>query len=236
MQHLHDQDRVRHVRGSKRMGCKMKLVLKACHLMNHMVLREIVHTRNGSRVHSHPPSADARVHACHRQRAAASEVVLSSSSLAQALVEAHTAAGVSVASIRATLSQAAPDPFVTLKDIANTRNAVQRRELSTQAAMEALFPELSKQGFFYRYDINPDTQELRYLLWAHPCTAKLYRRHHDVLVVDCTYKTNKFKIPLFNIIAVTGFNTVLPVAQCWLPGEKQENYVWALNMMRLFFY
>ncbi|ETO71567.1 hypothetical protein F444_12116 [Phytophthora nicotianae P1976] len=41
MQHLHDQDRVRHVRGSKRMGCKMKLVLKACHLMNHMVLGKL---------------------------------------------------------------------------------------------------------------------------------------------------------------------------------------------------
>lgn len=75
---------------------------------------------------------------------------------------------------------------------------------------------------------------MRYLFWAHPGTAVLYRRHHDILVVDCTYKTNKFKIPLFNIIAVTGFNTVLPVAQCWLSGEKEEDCVWALNMLRLF--
>lgn len=55
-----------------------------------------------------------------------------------------------------------------------------------------------------------------------------------LLVMDCTYKTNKYRLPLLNIVAVTGFNTVLPVAQCWLPGETEENYVRALNMLRLF--
>ncbi|GMF48555.1 unnamed protein product [Phytophthora fragariaefolia] len=47
------------------------------------------------------------------------------------------------------------------------------------------------------------------------------------------FQTNKHRLPLQNIVVVTGANTVLPVAQCWLPGEKEGDYVWALNMLRL---
>ncbi|GMF43374.1 unnamed protein product [Phytophthora fragariaefolia] len=213
------------MRGSKRMGCKMKLVIEEVSKDDPHGPWKIVHTRNGSQFHNHPASEDARVHACHRRRAAAAENGGETTQSVQALVEAQTAAGVSVASIRATPIQANPDSFVTPKDIANTRNAVRRHELSINTAVEALFADLSKRGFFYRYETNQETQELRYRFWAHPSTAALYHRHYDVLVVDCTYKTNKFKVPLFNIIAVTGFNTVLPVAQCRLPGEKEGDYV-----------
>ncbi|KAE9042983.1 hypothetical protein PR001_g5984 [Phytophthora rubi] len=233
-EHLPENTRVRPMRGSKKMGCKMKLVVQTVSKDEPHRPWKIVHTRNGSQVHNHTASEDARVHACHRRRAAAAENGGGTTQSVQALVEAQTAAGVSVASIRATLIQANHDSFVIPKDIANTRSAVRSHELSTNTAMEALFADLSKRGFLYRYETNQETQELRYLFWAHPSTAALYRRHYDVLVVDCTYKTNKFKVPLFNIISVTGFNTVLPVAQCWLPGETEGDYVWALNMMRLF--
>ncbi|KAK1937744.1 hypothetical protein P3T76_009481 [Phytophthora citrophthora] len=106
-------------------------------------LWEIVHTRNDSRAHNHPPSEDARVHVCHRQRAAASIDEVGYCDSVQALVEAQTAAGVSVSSSRATISQTDPNSNVTLKGIANRRNAVRRRELSTQTSMEALIFELS---------------------------------------------------------------------------------------------
>lgn len=52
--------------------------------------------------------------------------------------------------------------------------------------------------------------------------------------MDCSYKMNKYKIPLLNIVSVTGFNKVLFVAQCWLPGETEADYVWAIYLLRLF--
>ncbi|KAL3661592.1 hypothetical protein V7S43_013352 [Phytophthora oleae] len=70
-QHLRAEDRVRQMRGSKRMGCKMKLVIKAVPIDDPHGPWQVVHTRDGSRLHNHPPSEDARVHASHRQRAAA---------------------------------------------------------------------------------------------------------------------------------------------------------------------
>jgi len=120
------------------------------------------------------------------------------------------------------------------QDIANMRNTARRRELSAQTVMEALFARLEEDGFYYRWESDPETQRLLYMFWAHPRTLELFRRHPEIIGMDCTYKTNKYKLPLLNVIVLTGFNTVLPVAQCWLPREREEDYLWAMNTLRAF--
>lgn len=67
----------------------------------------IVHTRNGSRLHNHPPSEDARVHPDHRRRAAAATEMAPAVSL-QELVHAQTSVGTSAAAVCASLLQADP--------------------------------------------------------------------------------------------------------------------------------
>jgi hypothetical protein len=67
---------------------------------------------------------------------------------------------------------------------------------------------------------------------AHPRTLQSYREWPDVLIADCTYKTNKYRLPLFNMVVVTGLNTVLPVAQCWMPGEAEPNFAWAFATLK----
>jgi hypothetical protein len=232
-QHLTDNDRQRPLRGSMRMGCPMKIIVRAASKKEPFGPWMIVHTRNESRLHNHPPSEDARVHPGHRQRAAAATSVAPAASL-QEMIQRQTAVGITAGSVRATLLQADPDSFVIPQDIANIKNAARRSELSSMTVMEALFSRMEEDGFYYRYEVDPDTQRLLYLFWAHPGTSAQYRRHPDILGMDCTYKTNKYKLPLLNIVALTGFNTVLPVAQCWLPREREEDYVWAMDIFRQF--
>jgi hypothetical protein len=65
-QHLTDAERQRPMRGSMRIGCPMKIIVKAVSEDDPTGPWMIVHTRNGSRLHNHPPSQDARVHPDHR--------------------------------------------------------------------------------------------------------------------------------------------------------------------------
>ncbi|ETI42972.1 hypothetical protein F441_11948 [Phytophthora nicotianae CJ01A1] len=53
-----------------------------------------------------------------------------------------------------------------------------------------------------------------------------------VLVIDCTYKTNRFNMPLLNAIILTGMNTILPFAQVWLPGEAEPDFEWAFVQLK----
>ncbi|XP_026410785.1 uncharacterized protein LOC113306010 [Papaver somniferum] len=53
--------------------------------------------------------------------------------------------------------------------------------------------------------------------------------------MDCTYKTNKFEMPLFNIVGKTSTNAHFSVGFCFLKNELEESYVWALNQVKLLY-
>jgi len=38
--------------------------------------------------------------------------------------------------------------------------------------------------------MNPKTKRLERLFFAHPNAVALYKQHPNVVLVDCTYKTN----------------------------------------------
>ncbi|KUF76678.1 hypothetical protein AM588_10000020 [Phytophthora nicotianae] len=108
-------------------------------------------------------------------------------------------------------------------------DAERRAALRGDTPTEFLLKQLETNGFFYKVDVNPDNSRLRSMFWSHPDIQDIYGWNSDVLILDCTYKTNSFDLPLLNIISMTNTNNVLPIAQCWRPGEKEENFVWALN-------
>ena len=44
------------------------------------------------------------------------------------------------------------------------------------------------------------TNRLRALYWAYPESIQYLQSHHDVLIIDNTYRTNRFDLPLMDII------------------------------------
>ena len=50
--------------------------------------------------------------------------------------------------------------------------------------------------------------------------------------MDCTYKTNRFKLPLLNIVGTTCLNTTFYIEFCFLASEVQESYIWALKQLK----
>jgi hypothetical protein len=76
--------------------------------------------------------------------------------------------------------------------------------------------------------VNKTTQRLERLFFAHPDAIQLFKKHPHVLLLDCTYKTNRFRMPLLNICVVTGNRKTIQVGLCFLSGEKKEDYDWAM--------
>ncbi|OWZ02825.1 hypothetical protein PHMEG_00025544 [Phytophthora megakarya] len=81
------------MRGFMRIGCPMKIIVKAVCKDDPEGPWKIVHTRNGSSLHNPPPSQDARVHSGHRQRACTATDVPPAASL-ELLVQAQTSVGI----------------------------------------------------------------------------------------------------------------------------------------------
>ncbi len=59
----------------------------------------------------------------------------------------------------------------------------------------------------------------------------------EVLIMDCIYKTNRYKMPLLIIIGVIALNTTFYAAFCFMKGENYSDYVWVMEaLMHLYNY
>jgi hypothetical protein len=60
-------------------------------------------------------------------------------------------------------------------------------------------------------------------------------QHPNILLLDYTYKTNKFDMPLLNILSVDNIGYSFFVSFCFLDQEVKENYDEAIRHLRLLF-
>src|SRR5437868_6816740 len=66
------------------------------------------------------------------------------------------------------------------------------------------------------------------LLFAFRQSINLAMRYNSVVLMDSTYKTNRFRMPLFHIVGRTGVNKTFSIGFVFLQAETQENYCWTL--------
>jgi hypothetical protein len=105
------------------------------------------------------------------------------------------------------------------------------RSSHTYTAIESLLARLTEQQFFFRFEHDPETSRMSYLIWACPGMLTHYRAHPDVLIMDCTYNIHFYNLPLLNIIAMSSISIVIPVAQSWFPGESHGEFAWTFGRL-----
>ncbi|KAH9558786.1 hypothetical protein CY35_06G025300 [Sphagnum magellanicum] len=64
--------------------------------------------------------------------------------------------------------------------------------------------------------------------------VQLTRRFGMVLTMDCTYKTNRFKMPLLHIVSFACTGATFTSAIAFLSAKTIEDYEWALNTYKGF--
>ncbi|KAK9160377.1 hypothetical protein Syun_006718 [Stephania yunnanensis] len=112
------------------------------------------------------------------------------------------------------------------RDILNT---LKQRDVTNVSTMRAIHKWMSC------HRKPPDTNIVTDLFWSHPDSIKLLRCFSSVILMDCTYKTNKYRMPLLEIVGITSMHLTFSVGFAFISSESHANYVWALTMctMRL---
>jgi hypothetical protein len=78
--------------------------------------------------------------------------------------------------------------------------------------------------FSPKEDVNAKSKRFKRLSFAHPDAVKLWIEHLDIILVNCTYKTNRFHMLLLNICAVTRNKKKIYRLRCFLSREKEVLY------------
>lgn len=204
----------------------MKIRLEAVDADNCAGKWKVLHL-NESLYHNHPASEDPSFHPGHQRRGMQQ---LTSSALSTSdLASAQTAVGVRPEVVAATIRRANPDTSITAKDYLKPKGCWATRGFDWRYSDGNPSQEIDDTIFFYKIEVNPDTSRLRYLFWFHPGILQFW--NSNVLIIAYTYKNNLYDLPLLNVIAMTNMNTVLPIAQSWLPGEK-EDFIWAIQQLQ----
>ena len=70
------------------------------------------------------------------------------------------------------------------------------------------------------------------VLFACSDSLAYLQAYPDILLLDCTYKTNKYDMPLLDIIGVDACQRSFCIAFAFLSGESEEDYLWALGQLK----
>lgn len=120
----------------------------------------------------------------------------------------------------------------TIKTIYNVRHRNRVKEKAGKTEMQCLLSKLSEHKYFEWHRCSGGDDIVTDLFWSHPGCVDLLRAFPHVLIMDCTYKTNRYRLPLFEIVGVTSTNMTFSVAFAYISYEKEDNYIWALTRLR----
>ena len=146
-------------------------------------------------------------------------------------VKQMSRAGIKPRQILSSLRQTNPELLAVSRNVYSKTAQFRRESLDGRSVIQALLDELGGAGFSHnvKYDHNG---HLTHLFFAHPTSIQLTKNYSNVFVMDCTYKTNKYKMPLLEIVGVSSFNTSFFSCFVFMQKEEQEDYEWALQMFR----
>ncbi len=54
----------------------------------------------------------------------------------------------------------------------------------------------------------------------------------EILILGCTYKSNKYRLLLLNVVGIIYLNNTFYVAFKFLFQEKKEDFIWFLTILR----
>ena len=92
--------------------------------------------------------------------------------------------------------------------------------------------ELYKQTDWYAHCVENDEDRIEQLFFAKVSFQKIFKYNHEILLIDTTYKTNKYKIPLIIISGITPLNISYYIAFAFVSKKTFEVYRWLLKCVK----
>ncbi|KAH1225599.1 PKS-NRPS hybrid synthetase [Glycine max] len=118
--------------------------------------------------------------------------------------------------------------YTTIKQIYNVRHAYRSSIRGSNTEMQQCMMLFDRDQYIHWHRMKDDNV-VRDLFWSHPNVVKLTNSCNLVFLIDSTYKTNRYKLSLFDIVGVKPTGMTFSVAFAYLEGERLNNVVWALQ-------
>ncbi|XP_057444454.1 protein FAR1-RELATED SEQUENCE 5-like [Lotus japonicus] len=148
------------------------------------------------------------------------------------LVDTMTSTWTPPRQILATLKENNPGNLTTITQVYSCNKRFKKEERGPLTEMQHLMKKLVEAKYVHFERQQADSSEIRDLFWAHPDAVRLFNTFSHVVIMDCTYKTNRYQIPLLEMVGLTSTGLTFSIAFCYIVREHTIDYVWALECMK----
>ncbi|MBW0521791.1 hypothetical protein O181_061506 [Austropuccinia psidii MF-1] len=122
----------------------------------------------------------------------------------------------------------------TSRTLYNYKGHLSIKERNGQSQLEYLIRLLKESNWIHSNKININGK-ITNLFFAHPASIELGHINHHVILIDATYRTCKYNLPLFHMVGQTATGHTFSLAFCYMERENDDGYIWALQELKMLF-
>jgi len=116
-----------------------------------------------------------------------------------------------------------------IKHVYNACHKYRQFIRGTRTDMQHLLKSLVENEYVYHCRNYPDYDDVSDIFLAHPDDIKLFNTISKVLVLDSTYKTNKYRLSLLEFVGNTSTQLTFSIGFDYMMSEKEDNVTWTLE-------
>jgi hypothetical protein len=115
----------------------------------------------------------------------------------------------------------------TAKEIYNELVVARTEELKGRRPIKALVELISYSDYFSKVRLVEGVVDC--VFFMHQSSINMCQTFGTVFLLDCTYKTNKFDMPLLNMVGITSTYVTFNASFAFLHAKNEEAYTWVLE-------
>ncbi len=115
----------------------------------------------------------------------------------------------------------------TTREIYNELVVARAEELRGREPIEALVELISCSDYFSKVWLVEGVVD--YMFFMHQSLVNMCQTFGTVFLLDCTYKTKKFSMPLLNVVSITSTYATFNTGFTFLHAKNKEAYAWVLE-------
>ncbi|PTQ47965.1 hypothetical protein MARPO_0006s0016, partial [Marchantia polymorpha] len=114
------------------------------------------------------------------------------------------------------------------RDFYKAKATIHNEVLAGKTPIKMLLDELHTKNICHAHDRNNGGHVTRLFFALHQC-VKFANEFSHMMHIYCTYKSNRFKMPIFHIVGMSSTNELYYVAIFFLSSEVKADYIWTLE-------
>jgi hypothetical protein len=117
------------------------------------------------------------------------------------------------------------------RDIYNFKAQIRRDVFESLTFIQVLIQQLDRENWTYVMKKNENNQIIHFF-FNKESFRSILKKNHEILIMNATYKINRYKMSFLIISEQTTLNITFHVAFCFMTQKTSANYIWILRQLK----